>query len=331
MKRAARSGLAVLVLLVVGLLLWPEARPGPTGGWMAAAGLEPRFATVGGLRVRYVEQGSGPAVVLLHGFGSSIYTWKDVLPALARTGRVVALDFPGFGGSDRPPDLSFDMFPGVVLGLLAQLAIREAALVGNSMGGAVAVVIAARQPERVPRLVLIDAAGYNTGPGQRPWNIDLVSSRAAGALLDRLPLRGPLVRLGLQQVFYDDALVTPERVDEYLAPLLRPGTSAAIRSLMVTRTVRPSLVAELAPQVKAPTLILWGRQDRWIPVAQADRFASAIPGSRKVILDGCGHLPEEERPDEVIRLLTEFLGTHHKGVLPPAPATSARQGMKRVP
>ena len=188
MKRAARSGLAVLVLLGVGLLLWPEARPGPTGGWIAAAGLQERFATVDGLRVRYVEQGSGPAVVLLHGFASSIYTWKDVLPALARTGRVVALDFPGFGGSDRPPDLSFDMFPGVVLGLLDQLGIREAALVGNSMGGAVAVVIAARQPQRVSRLVLIDAAGYNTGPGQRPWIIDLASSRAAGTVLDRSKL-----------------------------------------------------------------------------------------------------------------------------------------------
>ncbi len=308
MRRTLRSGLAVLVLLLVGLLLWPEAKPGLTGGWLKAAGLEPRFETLEGVRVRYVERGSGPSLVLLHGFASSIYTWKDVLPALSRERRVVALDFPGFGQSDQPADLSFDLFPRVVLGLMDRLGIHRATLVGNSMGGAVAVVIAARRPERVERLVLIDAAGYNTDPGERPWILRLVSSRPASGVLDRLPLRGALVRLGLQQVFFDDSRVTPERVDEYLAPLLRPGTTAAIRSLMSSRSVRPSLVAELAPEVKVKALILWGREDRWIPVAHADRFAAALAGSRKIVIGACGHLPQEERPDEVIRLLGDFLG-----------------------
>ncbi len=128
----------------------------------------------------------------------------------------------------------------------------------------------------------------------------------AGALADRLPVRGKLLRLALHQVFHDPALVTEERYNEYLAPLLRPGSTQATLSLLHSRTLEPRLVAELAAKVKAPTLVLWGRQDRWIPVAQADRFVAAIPGARKVVFDDCGHLPQEERPTDVLRWLQEF-------------------------
>lgn len=307
MKRALRRGLVAVVLLVLALLLWPEAKPGPTGGWLKAAGLEPRFAELAGVRVRYVEAGAGPPVVLLHGFASSIYTWKDVLPALARERRVVALDFPGFGQSDQPADLAFDLYPRVVLGLLDRLEIARASLVGNSMGGAVSVVVAGTRPDRVERLVLIDAAGFNMGAGDEPWILRLFTAWPLNVLLERLPVRGFLVRRALHQVFHDPSLVTAERFDEYLTPLLRPGAMAAIRSLMSDRRLRDGRVADLVPQVKEPTLVLWGREDRWIPVANADRFASAIPGSRKVVLEACGHVPQEERPEEIARLLGEFL------------------------
>lgn len=307
MRRAVRFGLGAFVLLALLFLLWPETKPGPTGRWLAAAGLEPRFEQVEGVRVHYVEAGSGPAVVLLHGFASSIYTWKDVLPALALDRRVVALDFPGFGQSDQPANLSFGLYPRAVLGLMDRLRVERASLVGNSMGGAVAVVIAAREPDRVERLVLIDAAGYNTGPGETPWLIRLAGSKSLGAVVDHLPIRGRLVRLGLRQVFHDPSHVTAERFAEYSAPLLRPRAMTAIRSLLLGAGARPSM-ADLAPRVRVPTLVLWGREDRWIPVAHADRFAAAISGSRKVVLEACGHLPQEEQPEQVVRLLREFLG-----------------------
>jgi pimeloyl-ACP methyl ester carboxylesterase len=115
-----------------------------------------------------------------------------------------------------------------------------------------------------------------------------------------------MLRLGLRQVFYDPALVTGERFNEYLAPLLRPGAPASALSLLTSRALSPALVADLAPRVKAPTLVLWGREDAWIPVEQADRFVAAIPGARKVVFDGCGHLPQEERPADVLRWLQEF-------------------------
>jgi pimeloyl-ACP methyl ester carboxylesterase len=305
-RRLVRWSFWLLLVVLLALLFWPEAKAGPTGAWLRAAGLEARFETVEGFRIRYVRSGKGPAVVLLHGFGSSIYTWKDVLPGLARTRTVVALDFPGFGESDQPPDLTFEVCPRVVRGLMDKLGVGSATLVGNSLGGAVATVLAARSPERVAALVLIDAAGFNLNASDRPLILRLLASPAGAALFERLPIRGRMLRLGLRQVFFDPALVTDERFNEYLAPWLRPGAPASALSLLTSRTLTPALVADLAPKVTAPTLVLWGREDGWIPVEQADRFVAAIPGARKVVFEGCGHLPQEERPADVLRWLQEF-------------------------
>ena len=309
-RRAVLGGFTACLAIVLALLAWARARErpqAPTGQWLVAANLEPRFDSVAGRRVRFVRKGSGPAIVLLHGFASSIYTWKDVAPVLARDHDVLALDLPGFGQSDCPPDLSFDEYPAVLLGLLDRLGVSRATLVGNSMGGAVAVAVAAARPDRVERLVLVDAAGFNLEEKQRPWPIRVVGSAPVAAVLDRLPLRRLLVGASLRQVFFDDALVTRERIDEYLEPVLRPATPQAIRSLLASRSLHADAFEKLLRKVTAPALILWGREDEWIPLRDAGRFAGALPGSRVVVLDRCGHMPQEERPAEVARLISEFL------------------------
>lgn len=272
---------------------------------MAEAGLEPRFQTVDGVRLRYVRAGTGPAVVLLHGFASSIVTWRDVMPALARDHDVIALDFPGFGGSEIREGLPPSAYPGLVAGLMEGLGLPRASLVGNSLGAGVAVVVAARHPQRVDRLVLIDSVGYNLASADRPWLLRVAGRKPVARLVEALPLRRPLVTLALRQIFDDDRLVTRERIDEYVAPLLRPGAVAAAQALLASGDDLglPAVVA----QVRAPTLVLWGRDDQWIPAEQADRFLAAIPGSRKVVIERCGHMPQEERPAEVSRLLEEFL------------------------
>jgi pimeloyl-ACP methyl ester carboxylesterase len=306
-RRAIRIA-AVLVLLacVLALLALLDRPPVVPGSWLRSASLEARYETVDGRRLRYVRAGSGPAVVLVHGFGSSIYTWKDLIAPLAARHDVVALDLPGFGQSDQPADLSFEDFPRAVVGLMDRLSLDRAALVGNSMGGATAAVVAARHPERVSSLVLIDAAGFNLAEADRPGIVRLTGS-PLGALVFALPGKRLVVEASLRQVFHDDARVTPERVSEYLAAARRPGTFAALRSLGASLEGRSSLVAESLPRVEARTLVLWGGEDRWIPPAHAEHFAAAIPGARKVVIPGCGHVPQEEVPEEVARLLLEFL------------------------
>jgi pimeloyl-ACP methyl ester carboxylesterase len=304
-----RRGLVVaLLVLAAGLVAASryDRPPVAPGAWLAAAGLEARHATVDGHRLRYVRAGSGPAVVLLHGFGSSLYTWKDVIPALAARHDAVALDLPGFGESDRPASLSFEDLPRAVLGLMDQLGIERAALVGNSMGGATAALVAAREPGRVSALVLVDAAGFNLEPAQQPGLVRLTTSSLA-PLVGLLPGKRLVVEASLRQVFHDPARVTPERLSEYLAAGERPGTLRAMRSLGTSLVDRPSVVAESLARIGARTLVVWGDDDRWIPLADADRFVAAIPGSRKVVILACGHVPQEERPDEVARLLVSFL------------------------
>lgn len=304
-----RRLLAAALLLALGYAgLWRYDAPrSPPGAWLARAGLVPREAQIDGRRVRYVRSGSGPSLVLVHGFASSMYTWSETLPELRRTHDVVALDLPGFGASDMPADLSWPDLPRTVTGLLDRLGVARAALVGHSLGGAVVTTIASRTPERVERLVLIDSAGFNLDPAARPRLVGLAASPALGAVADHVPVRRLLVDLGLRQVFHDRTRLTPERSEEYLGPVRRREFLPAMRSLLASRQEELRGFEGLLRQVRAPTLLLWGREDRWAPLAHAERFRAGLPSARLVVFDGCGHVPQEERPADTLRELRAFL------------------------
>jgi pimeloyl-ACP methyl ester carboxylesterase len=307
-----RRAVAVLALFALAGLavLWVavgETPPGPTGAWMRRAGLTPQFAEAAGVRVRYVRKGTGTPVVLVHGIASSIYSWADVIPALAQRHDVVALDLPGFGGSEVPPSFPGERFVAVLRGFLDGLGLERPALVGHSLGGAVVSAFAAADPARVDRLVLVDSAGFNLAPKDRPWLLRVAGAPGATAIVERLPVRRRLVGLGLRQVFYDDARVTPERVEEYAGPLLRPGAARFMSGLL--RNAGALGLPEALGRIRAPTLVVWCAHDEWAPLRDADRFVAAIPGARKAVIEACGHIPQEERPREFVALLEPFLGT----------------------
>ena len=310
--RAGRwaAGLVAALLLLVLVAVAFEEQPGPgVGDWLDPARLVPRERALAGHRIRFVRTGQGPPVVLIHGLASSLFTWKALLPRLAVRHDVLALDLPGFGGSEQPPDLSFDDLVEVVPALLDALGLERASLVGNSLGGATAAAVAARWPDRVPALALIDAAGFQQGPGDMPAALRLAAADPTG-LLARLPLRRPLVRLALRQVFHDDSKVTEERVEEYLAPMLRPGAVASLRSLLSAPPGELERLRRALPGIRAAALIVWGREDAWVPVAHAERFREAIPGARVELLEGCGHMPQEECPEVLLGVLAPFLSEH---------------------
>lgn len=300
-------GTGLLALALVALSFVPEPVP-QTGAWLTRAGLAPRVETIDGLPIRYVRSGSGPALVLIHGFGSSIYTWKDVLPSLAEQHDVVALDLPGFGGSGIPARVSADALPRAVLGLMDRLDIQRASLAGNSLGGATSVWLAAAQPERVDRLVLIDSAGFHLGSADRPPLLRLLALPGA-TLAARLPIVRLATERSLRTAFFDPSHVTRERLDEYTAPSLRPGAAEAVVALARQPDPTAGGFDALLGRVRAPSLVVWGREDRWLPVADAERFAAALPTAEVVVLDRCGHMPQEERPEDLARLMRRFLAT----------------------
>jgi pimeloyl-ACP methyl ester carboxylesterase len=312
----------VLLLILGGaIFLLPAEKTPQTGRWLTRAGLESRVVTLprgdagalpGGqvgqpsqrLDIRYVRAGTGPTVILIHGLASSIYSWADVIGPLSAKFDVVAIDLPGFGASSQPGDLSFDDNPQAVVRLMDVLGIEKAHFVGNSMGGALSLFLAARHPTRVDRVIVLDAAGFAMKPDERPFLVQLLASGATGAIAERLPVRRGLTRAALNHLIRDRSRVTEERIDEYVAPLQRPGALEATRSLLRSR-FDERFVADLG-LIRAKTLVVWGRFDPWLPLEDADRFVAAIGGARKVVLE-TGHMPQEEKPAEVAQLIGEFL------------------------
>ena len=243
---------------------------------MQRAGVTPRYVEVAGQRLRYVRRGNGRPLILVHGFSSSIYTWAEALPLLAERHDVIAVDLPGFGGSDVPARFDSRRLGGAAGARHGGAwQVPRASLAGNSLGGALAAVTAARHPDRVDRLVLLDAAAYNFAQEDRPPLLRLAARLPGVGCWTRIPQR-PLMRSGLKQVYFDDSLVTPERLEEYLAPMARPGAQAAARRLL--REGDGFGLPGVLRQVRAPTLVIWGADDTWIPVARCRPLRARHPG-----------------------------------------------------
>ena len=293
----------VIGVAAIGTLLLPRETAPPTGGWLGVHGLKPQTARAAGFDLRYVRKGDGPTVVLLHGLASSIYSWADVIEPLSQRFDVIAVDLPGFGESTKAPDLAFATFEPAMLAFLDEVGVSRAHLVGNSMGGAIALALASAHPARVDRVVILDSAGFDIKPGERPFMIRVIGSRTAAAVTEILPVRRAVTAATLRYLMHDDARVSEERIAEYVAPLLKGGLASA-QSLL--RSALDDGFEASLQRINAPTLVIWGRYDPWLKESHADRFLAAIRGSRKVVLDA-GHMPQEDRPQEVARLITEFL------------------------
>ena len=304
MAKFARRAFVLLLVLGVAAFLLPAEKVPPTGQWLSRIGLEPKTVRLGRFDVRYVRKGSGPSVILIHGLASSIYSWAGVIGPLSERFDVIALDLPGFGASTKAADLSFADYEPTLVALMDALAVPKAHFVGNSMGGAVSLLMAARERDRVDHVVILDSAGFNMAPRERPFLARLLANRTAGALAESLPVKRLLTRLFLKRLIQDETRITEERVNEYEAPFLSPGAVASARSLLLSR-VDGGFAADLS-SIQARTLVVWGRFDPWLPLSQADRFVSEIKGARKVVLE-TGHMPQEEKPAEVARLIGDFL------------------------
>ncbi len=270
-----------------------------------------RFVEVDGRQVYVEQQGAGQVVVLLHGFGESSYSWRQVMPELARSFRVVAPDLNGFGWTERPRDPQSYTREGqerLVLGVLGALGVTRAQFVGHSYGGSLTLFLASRHPDLVRSMVLIDSAAPTYSDDRRSR---VASIRPLDSLLVRLALTPRHVRGSLLASVYDPALVTPELVRAYLERLRVHGEDDAYYGL-TARLRRPQAAAgdvELET-LALPALVVWGAEDRLIRVEAGRQAARRLPAGKFVTIPQCGHLPMEERPAELLGLMMPFLRRH---------------------
>jgi len=268
-----------------------------------------RFVDVDGVRVHYQEAGDpkAPALVLIHGFASSTLVWSKVFLRLAEAGfRVIAVDMLGFGYSGKPRNGEYTIAgqASLLVGLLDRLQINRATLVGSSYGGAVSATCALDYPQRIDKLVLIGTVNNNRPLGYKLMRV--FSSPVFGDVVSPLLIGSRrLLRRRMKRVYDRHEWVLDERrVDARHLPLRASGTQRAI-----IRTVRgwdAERISREAHLITQPTLLLWGENDREIPLADGERLHELIAGSRLIVFLNCGHLPHEEYPEEFTGVVADF-------------------------
>jgi pimeloyl-ACP methyl ester carboxylesterase len=267
------------------------------------------FVTVDGLRMFAITKGTGRDVVLIHGNPASTYSWRKVIVPLAARYRVHAIDLPGYGFSDKPSDglYSAEWFDHYVVGYLDAVGAARAVLVGNSMGGHVVTETAMLHPERVSALVLIGAAGLPANNGAYPLALRMAGWPIVGPLLRSLPARGR-TRDRLRSAVYDPTQITEADVDAYDAPLRTAGGLTAFVARLHQSV--PETRVERVRTIAAPTLVITGDSDRLVPPAVARQYHELIRGSELVVMERTGHLPQEERPEQVVAAISRWIDAH---------------------
>ena len=267
---------------------------------------EDRFLRIGDQLVHVEMAGSGPPLVLLHGFGGSSYSWRLVMPGLAASFRVVAVDLSGFGYTQRPRDYARytrEAQGELVLAVMDALGFETAHLMGHSYGGGISLWIAWKHPERLRSLVLVDSSAPTYAYDRRSR---VVSFRPlTAAFLRSWMLRPSTVRKALLRSFYDDSLVTPELVQAYWERIRIEGVVDAYYGLTVP--VRGPVDQVVLEDIRVPTLVLWGAEDQVISMESGRRATARMPQAEFVVLDKTGHIPMEECPEEVLRHVLPFL------------------------
>ncbi len=283
MKTKILSLIAVLIMSIAGCGQAPQERS----------------VTVFGAKINYVEAGdpAKPKVILLHGLGGSLANWATNTGALAQSYHVIALDQVGFGKSDKP-NLKYRVgtYVDFLDKFMAELKIEKASLVGNSMGGWVAGLMAIKYPNRVEKIVLADAAG-------------IVPDNISEAQIYQLNnSTRDEIRTNMKLIFANPVLQNNEAlVDQFMTARVMAHDGGTINSLIESIKRKEDYLNTRLAEIKKPTLIIWGKQDGLLPVADAYTLNKGITGSELVVFDQCGHVPQFEKAADFNKKVLEFL------------------------
>ena len=317
-KLAVQILAGIVVVLILGLFgLWLALR-GPTIPYdkLKAAWATPHshYADIGGgIIVHYREDGpaDAPVVILVHGYGDSHFTWEGWTPILSQHYRTLAIDLPGHGLTEAPKtyQLKTDDLADLVVKTADTIGVQKFSIAGNSLGGGVAWQTAARHPDRVENLILVDAAGWPSPPSTTKPSLafQIIGSPLGREFLKHIDNK-PLIRQGVRGEVGDPKVITDAFIDRWAVLQRAPGH----RDILLNANLGAASAAtpELVGAIKAPTLILWGDVDPLINKASADTFAKYIPGAKVIVYPKVGHLPQVEIPQQSAGDATAFLDAH---------------------
>ena len=304
--------------------------------WQQNRTMEQKELVIHGRRLKYRIGGRGPLVLLIHGMAGSATTWKQVMPALSERFTVLAPDLLGHGESDKAKgDYSLGAMASTLRDLLVGLGYKRATVVGQSYGGGIAMQFAYQYPERCERLVLVDAGGLGREVNPLLRMLTLPGSEAVLLIACAPPVRHIAESVGrlVLRKRLENAAVIPELWRSYTSLGNTEGRRAFLRTLRAVIDPRGQAVSatdKLHMAAGVPTLIIWGAEDRIIPVGHAHAAHASIPGSWLEIIEGVGHYPHCEAPERFVEALTEFIEStrpaririSRKQILqPPSPAT----------
>lgn len=291
-----------LAIVYIGLIIWAYL-PMETVSPKELAGPNDKFINVKGLEIRYVVEGEGEPIVLVHGMGCSVYSWRKLIPLLSDEYKVYAFDLPGFGLSDKPADYDYSLKSQgeFVIDFLDAIGIDKAILLGHSMGGVIVGYATANHPERVTKLILNNPGYYSGGAPEFLkylfFPLDRISSR--------MFFNRDFEREMLKIMYYDDSLATDETIDAYLLAGKTPGAVDALTAMGRSEGVKKYV--GITNRIKVPTLIVWGKNDANIHFEDSKRLHNEIQGSEIIYIDNCGHMVPEEKPQEMAAAIKKFL------------------------
>jgi pimeloyl-ACP methyl ester carboxylesterase len=264
------------------------------------------FININGIDSYVIEEGNGENIIFINGIAANVYNWRKVFNILKESFHVYSMDFKGSGFSEKPPgEYSIDIFMKQIIDLYDHFGMRQSVIVGNSLGGEVALQLAINYPEKIKALILIDTAGYQENKEITRVLVRLSRYKVMAKILEICTTR-KLAKKLVEGALYNDKIIDREMVDAYYKPMRTEGAVDALIELIKDLSYTAFDYSKVR-SIESPTLIIWGEEDRWIPVADGYRFHKDIQGSKLVVLKNCGHAPQEEMPEVVSKLITDFI------------------------
>lgn len=265
----------------------------------------------GGVKIKYDEIGNGEPIILLHGFGASSYSWHNISKPLSQKNKLFLIDLKGFGKSDKPLDDKYSISDQaeIIISFIQKNNLQNLVLIGHSMGGAVALQTALQcimmENNPVKGLILLDSPAYKQ---RLPSFIQILRIPIVNKIILAIIPAKLCIKFLLKKCFFDDTKITDAMIENYSRFFGLAGSSHAL--IATAKKIIPKNIDEITSKYKniqIPTLIIWGENDKFIPLSIGQKLKQAIPNSKLAVIPNCGHMPQEEKPKETAEIISKFL------------------------